>query len=258
MNKHWYKSGWSLEAKNHSWTEDSENQVDFIIKTLQLNGNERILDLACGYGRHALAFARRGYAVTGVDITRDYIDDATKHAPPNAQFICADIRDTNFNSAFDVVLSLADGAIGYLETDEENLKIFDVIAKALKPGGRHFMDVCNAEHAEAYFPKRHWELGEQALSLAIFDWNPATRRMRYGGGAIPWGEPAQNPAVMLPDNHGIRLYSKAELHDILHARGMEIENAYCNYYGAPDTAKELQLMLCSRKISTPAHHSTSN
>lgn len=46
----WYKHGWTLDIKNQSWVEDTENQVDFIIKTLRLTGKERILDLACGYG----------------------------------------------------------------------------------------------------------------------------------------------------------------------------------------------------------------
>ena len=153
----WYKHVWTLDIKNQSWTEDTENQVDFIIKTLELTGKERILDLACGYGRHSLAFARRGFYVTGVDITKAYIDDATKTAKEqslNAAFIHTDIRDVAYKGEFDVVLNLADGAIGYLEDNAENLKIFDAIAAALKPGGKHFMDVGNAERAERHFPKQ--------------------------------------------------------------------------------------------------------
>jgi len=49
--------------------QDTENQVDFIVNTLGLTGKEHILDLACGYGRHALSLARRGFRITGVDIT---------------------------------------------------------------------------------------------------------------------------------------------------------------------------------------------
>lgn len=79
----WYKHGWTLDVKNQSWVEDTENQIDFIIKTLNLTGKERILDLACGYGRHSLSFARKGYSVVGVDITPEYIDDANKIAKPN-------------------------------------------------------------------------------------------------------------------------------------------------------------------------------
>jgi len=246
----WYKTGWSLDIKNHSWTEDTENQADFVIKALGLKPGERILDLACGYGRHALALARRGYRVVGVDITPAYVEDAAKNAARenlNAAFILSDIRDVAFENEFDAVLNLADGAIGYLENDEENLKIFDVVARALKPGGAHFMDVCSAAHARRYFPKKHWEAGEKCLALAQFEWNEATKRMTYAGWDIPYGEPAQRPHIAMEDADPVRLYDLPELEGIFLQRNMKIFAAYCNYYGHPATDREIQLMVCSRK-----------
>lgn len=244
----WYKHGWSLDIKNQSWVDDTENQVAFIIKTLNLTGDERILDLACGFGRHSLSFARKGFSVVGVDITPEYIDDATKNAKSeslNAAFINSDIRDVHFENEFDVVLNLADGAIGYLESDEENLKIFDTIANALKSGGKHFMDICNAEHAEHFFPKLGWEIGEQALSLSKFEWNKGTRRMLFGGWDIPYGLPAKKPDISSGDS--IRLYSIEELENILEQRKMKIANTFSNYYGKNASDKELQLMVYSIK-----------
>ena len=244
----WYKHGWTLDIKNQSWVEDTENQVNFIIKTLNLTGNERILDLACGYGRHSLSLARKGYSVVGVDITPAYIDDAQKTAKAeslNADFINADIRDVQFEDEFDVVLNLADGAIGYLETDEENLKIFDVVSRALKPGGQHFMDICNAEHAENYFPKLGWEVGEKALALSKFEWDGKTRRMLFGGWDIPYGVPAQEPNIATGDP--TRLYSIAELNSILQQRKMNIIHTFSNYYGKEAMSKELQLLVYSKK-----------
>jgi len=246
----WYKHGWSLDIKNSSWTEDTENQVDFVVKALELKGGERILDLACGYGRHALSLARRGYSVVGVDITPAYIEDAKQNAAREnlpAAFILSDIRDVAFENEFDAVLNMADGAIGYLENDGENLKIFDVIAKALKPGGAHFMDVCRAEHARLFFPKKHWECGEKALALAQFDWDEATRRMTYAGWDIPYGEPARRPNIRMEDTPDGRLYDLPELEEILLKRDMQVFAAYCDYHGSPATEKELQLMVCSRK-----------
>ncbi|MDR3020704.1 MAG: class I SAM-dependent methyltransferase [Treponema sp.] len=243
---YWYKKIWSLDIKDSTWVEDTENQVDFIVKTLGLLGNERILDLACGYGRHSISLARRGYSIVGVDITKDYIDDAVKTANKNelvAEFIHSDIRDLKFDNEFDVVLNLADGAIGYLENEDENLKIFDVIAKSLKPGGKHFMDVCNAEHAELYFPKRHWQIGEKEIALADFEWIPETRRMLYGGGGIKLGEILQKPDIS-PTNP-TRLYSKSELSVILEKRGMEIVSSFSDYYGTPDSNKKIQIMVYS-------------
>ena len=244
----WYKKIWSLDIKGQSWTEDTENQTAFLIKTLELTGGERILDLACGYGRHALSFARKGFPVVGVDITQAYVEDARQTAKAEglpADFIHGDIRELTFADAFDVVLNLADGAIGYLESDEENLKIFDVIARALKPGGKHFMDVVNAEHAEAFFPKRHWEAGEKALALAEFDWDRESRRMLYGGWDIPYGQPAQKPSVAV--ECPTRLYSLSELQTILERRDMRVMGAFSDYRGRPATYKELQLMVYSTK-----------
>lgn len=244
----WYKHGWNLDVKNQSWVEDTENQVDFIIKTLNLTGKERILDLACGYGRHSLSFARKGYSVVGVDITSEYIDDAQKTAKSkslNVDFINADIRDVQFENEFDVVLNLADGAIGYLENDEENLKIFDIVSHALKSGGKHFVDICNAEYAEHYFPKLNWEAGEKALALAKFEWDKKTRRMLYGGWDIPYGVPAKKPDITTGDP--TRLYSIAELNLILQQRKMGIVHTFSNYYGNEASFKELQLLVYSKK-----------
>lgn len=85
-----------------------------------------------------------GMMFIGIDITPAYIDYANEQAKKdnlNAKFICQDIRTITFDKKFDVALNMADGAIGYLEDDEENHKIFSVFEKALKNGGKHFMDI---------------------------------------------------------------------------------------------------------------------
>ena len=69
MSSDWYRKIWSLDIQDQSWVEDTARQVDFLVKTLNLYGGEKILDLACGFGRHSLELARRGFSVTGVDIT---------------------------------------------------------------------------------------------------------------------------------------------------------------------------------------------
>ena len=168
-----------------------------------------------------------------------------QEASLSAEFIHADIRDTNFSNEFDVVLNLADGAIGYLENDEENLKIFDKIANALKPGGKHLMDIVNAEHAMAYFPKQGWEIGEKALSLSLLEWDNETRKIIYAGWGVPYGLPAEKP--VLEEGDSWRLYTKTELHAILNKRKMKIIDTFSNFYGKKDSVKELQLIVYSQK-----------
>ena len=249
LDSNWYKSIWNLDIKEQSWVQDTENQVDFIINTLGLTGKGRILDLACGFGRHALSLARRGYQITGVDITEEFIKDAIKNANSeglDAQFINGDIRDLHFANEYDVVLNLADGAIGYLESDEENLKIFDVISNALKPGGKHFMDIGNAEHAEHYFPVQYWDAGEKALSVSRFEWDVQKRIMLYGDNTIVYGESAKKPDIAYGAPQ--RLYSIDEINRIWEQRGLEVVQTFADYYGKDASYKEFQLMVYSRKL----------
>ena len=246
----WYKHVWTLSVKNQPWTENTEHQVDFITKVLELKGNERILDLACGYGRHAIMFAQKGFSVTGIDITKEYIEDAQKTAHEmslDATFIHADIRDVMFQNEFDVVLNLDDGAIGYLENDEENLRIFDVISRALKSGGKHFMGVNNAEYAERYFPTTECEIGEKMLTIWQYNWDEQTRLMKLDGSNIRYGEIAKKPNIDMENANPIRLYSLAELDRIFRQRRMKIVASFANYTKKESSCKELVLNVYSVK-----------
>lgn len=248
MEKDWYKKIWTLDIKDQSWVEDTKRQVDFLIEKLELKGTDRILDLACGFGRHSLELARRGYDVTGVDITPEYIEYATKQAQTeklNAGFICSDIRNVSFHNEFDVVLNMADGAIGYLENEEENLKIFRVISEALKPGGRHFMDIMNGSYAETHFPCKLWDAGEKCLTLSDFEWDKETKTLIYGQLDYPYGEPLSKPEMT--EGNPIRLYSLDEIKSIFFNLGMSVYDSYADYNGTLSADNEIQLMVCSKK-----------
>lgn len=246
----WYKSIWSLDVKKSSWVESTNKQVDFIERVLGLSGKEKILDLACGYGRHSLELARRGYEVVGVDITSNYIEDAEKSASQeqlDAKFICSDIRDLDFESCFDVVLNMADGAIGYFESDEENLKTFKVISDSLKSGGKSIIAICSQEHAKMHFPKKHWEIGEKSISLPQFEYNHKTKRMLYGGFNIKFNEIAK-PPKNIEAHSSIRLYSFEEITKIFN--GLNIDTKMC--LGGYDEKvsyhhKLLQMVIVSQK-----------
>jgi SAM-dependent methyltransferase len=230
IDPQWYRKVWTLDVQDLSWVESTSREVDFTIQALGLTGSERILDLACGFGRHSLELARRGYAVVGVDITPAYVQEAHRRASQErlaAEFVCADLREVSYHDEFDVVLNLADGAIGYLENDQENLKVFDRLAAALRPGGKHLMGMCNASHARRHFPRRHWELGSRSLSLADFAWDNATSRMIYTAHSFRLGQVLNRPKAAPPA--WIRLYTLQELREILSQRGLEVKQAFGGY-----------------------------
>lgn len=248
MESDWYKKIWTLDIQNLSWVEDTKRQVDFLIEKLGFCGGGRVLDLACGFGRHSLELARRGFDVTGVDITRDYVEYAASVAERenlNARFIYSDIRDVKFENEFDVVLNMADGAIGYLESEEENLKIFSVIARALKSGGKHFMDIMNGSYAVTHFPCKMWDEGEKCLTLSEFEWNNDTRTLVYGQLDYPYGKPLEKPTIT--EGNTIRLYTLDEIKAIFGEIGMEVCETFADFSGKGSSDNDIQLMVYSRK-----------
>ena len=241
MESDWYKKIWTLDIQDQSWVEDTRRQVDFLVEKLQLRGDEKILDLACGFGRHSLELARRGFSVTGVDITPSYIEFAREEAKREgvqADFLCRHIREIQFADAFDVVLSMADGAIGYLENDAENLKIFTVVSKALKPGGKYFMDIMNGSYADQHFPCRRWDAGKKCLTLSAFEWDRETHVLLYG-------QPLTRPDI--DEGNPIRLYTLAEITAILASHGMDVFSVYADFDGTVSSDQHIQLLICAEK-----------
>lgn len=248
MENDWYKKIWTLDIQNQSWVEDTKRQIDFVIEKLHLRGDEIILDLACGFGRHSLELARRGFSVTGVDITSAYIRFAKEKSQEEglcANFLCCDIREFQFEQEFDVVLNMADGAIGYLENDTENQKIFSSVSKALKHGGKHFMDIMNGSYADRHFPCRLWEAGKRCLTLSEFEWNDKTRTMLYGQLDFEYGQPITKPDIS--EGNPIRLYTLAEITEILSSLGMNVIESYADFEGMPSSDDHIQLLVCSEK-----------
>src|SRR5689334_14503820 len=100
-----------------AFTKGTEQEVEFLVDALGLEPGERVLDVGCGPGRHALAFAGRGIEVVGVDLSDDFIalarDAAAAHGVP-ARFEVGDVRELAHDGEFDVVVCLCQGGFGLL------------------------------------------------------------------------------------------------------------------------------------------------
>lgn len=205
--------------------------------------------LACGFGRHSLELSRRGYDITGVDITREYVDFASAQALReglNAHFLCADIRQLPYLGKFDVVLNMADGAIGYLENDTENHRVFEVITAALRPGGKHLMDIMNASYAKTHFPCKLWDAGEKGLTLSQFEWEDGTKTLIYGQKDFPYGNVLYKPEIL--EGNPIRLYTIEEIEQIFTSLGMRVTQCFADFSGRKLTDNDIQMIVCSEKL----------
>jgi SAM-dependent methyltransferase len=121
----------------NSFTKGTDQEVAFLVETFGLEPGTRVLDVGCGPGRHALALARRGISVHGVDLSPDFIDLARASAAAEdlpATFEVQDVRELAFDSEFDAVICLCQGGFGLLGGNHEE-DVIGRIGRAAKPGG---------------------------------------------------------------------------------------------------------------------------
>jgi SAM-dependent methyltransferase len=235
----WYATAFDGATAKMAWTERTDAEVNRALTMLRPNGGERILDLACGTGRHSLALARQGFSVVGSEISSELIAIAREDAASQgleATFLEGDLRELEFEGEFDIVLNLNDGAVGYFETDEENHRTFEVIARALKPGGRNLIQVPNILYARARLPQRSWIPSENMVELVEHRWSKKDSYLE--GAMIPlrFGEE-------LEGLNGIefrqRLYTIDELREIYASVGMTLERSF-HGNGRPKEPTEAQ------------------
>jgi SAM-dependent methyltransferase len=140
----------------NAFTMGTDQEVGFLVDAIGLEPGMRVLDVGCGPGRHALALARRGVAVHGVDLSPDFVALAQQAATElPATFEVLDVRDLAFTGEFDAAVCLCQGGFGLLGGEDDEA-IVGRIAGAVRPGGAVAMSAFSA-----YFALRWIEEGDR-------------------------------------------------------------------------------------------------
>jgi SAM-dependent methyltransferase len=137
-------------------------EVDFLVGGLEGKAGSRVLDIPCGNGRHCRELARRGYRMTGFDISSEYIE-AAKKSSGDVEWICDDMKKLNVVAEFDGAFCFGN-AFGYLE-HEDTLQFLNAVSRALKPGGKFILQAAAAEVVLPRFKEREWyEIGDMIFA----------------------------------------------------------------------------------------------
>lgn len=236
-----------LEMRDEvSPAERTLREVDFAVEALALERGARVLDVACGHGRHSLELARRGFRVTGLDLSEPSIELARAAAAEeglDVEFLHADMREIPFESGFDAAINLFT-AFGYLETEEEDQRALDAIVRALRPGGALLLETINTVGLFRVYRPQNWnELADGTLMLEQREYD-----FLSGRNEVVW-------TFVQPDGsrselrHSLRLYTPAELTSMFRRAGLEVERAWGSWDGDELmlTSPGIRLLLLGRK-----------
>ena len=153
-------------------------EVDFIEASLGLAKGARVLDVGCGYGRHAIELVQRSLAVTGLDLSLPLLIRAAEEAQRReltVDFVHGDMRQMAFDRQFDGAYCMLT-SFGYFD-DESNAKVAEALSRALKPGARLLLDVVNRDYVIADLPARIWWEGDGCVVLEEVEFNFNTNRL---------------------------------------------------------------------------------
>ena len=245
MSRDWTKAFFRAEVFTPGSPEAvaaAADEVRFLWKVLSLKKGSRVLDVACGTGRHATRLARRGASVLGVDVTPEYLREARRASRglKNASFVRADMRRLSFRGEFDAAVNLWT-SFGYFERPSDDLEALRGIARALKSGGLFLIDMLDFEAAKRRGQTRHWMTradGAYVLEEALFlgGWDP---KIVNEWTILRRGRPARRSRFV------VRGYGRTRMSAALRKAGLEPLKTWSSM--SPEGLSGTRLVVLARK-----------
>ena len=244
--KSWYKDWFNSPLYHKLYFERDEAEAEAFIKKLvdhlKPEANSRMLDVACGKGRHSKILAAMGYQVTGIDISLQSIEYAKQFEKDNLDFFVHDMRlpfwGNYFNYAFNFFTSF-----GYFKTRREHDDAIRTIAKSLKPGGVFVIDYLNVHYAEDQLQhNERKQIGETIYD--IHRWDDETHFYKKMSITDPSLE------TIAEYTEKVAKFSLGDFTDMLSFQGLQVQEVFGDYqFGHYDVRKTPRMIILA--VKTP-------
>ncbi|HRI86038.1 MAG TPA: class I SAM-dependent methyltransferase [Ignavibacteria bacterium] len=245
----WYKKWFSdrlyLDLYSHRNTEEAGHMIDLIQRNIDIRTGLKVLDVACGAGRHSMQLAKRGFQVTGFDLSEFLISEAKKsrkEAKENnlkINFLIKDMRNFNFKNSFDLAVNIFT-SFGYFDNDEENFRVIKNISSSLKKGGYFVFDFINS----AYIKKNIVPLSKNKIGgISVIQ----KRKIEYG--FIIKNIEVYKGRNVRRFKEILKLYSKKELINCFEKFNFKVKMLFGDYYGSKFSEKNSKrIIIIAQKI----------
>jgi SAM-dependent methyltransferase len=223
------------DNRSYIWSNErikyTPKAAEHLVNLLDIRRNDKLLDLACGFGRFTFAFIEKGINASGVDLNPELIDEAIKtacnlgYAP---QFICADMRDYCSEDNYDHIVILYN-SFGYFKDVSDDSKVLRNCFKSLKTNGKILLSVMNSECLKKYRNSqkfRYWYIEDDTIRLEEsftnkeWTWNETKWILLHG-------------VEKQEFSYGMRIYTKSQISHLLREAGFCKIQCYANMAGDP-------------------------
>ncbi|MBL1214058.1 MAG: class I SAM-dependent methyltransferase [Ignavibacteriae bacterium] len=222
--KEWFASEEYLNVYKHRDTGDAKSIISLILKNVSIPNKAKILDAACGAGRHAIALAQKGYKVTAFDLSEPLVNKAktlSNELNLNINFFNADLRTVDFKERFSLILNLFT-SFGYFENDEENFRFLTDSKKWLLPKGYFILDYLNMNYIiENHVPQ----------SVKAMENKKVIENRRFNKGRIEKEIIIHNGSKVETYNESVKLYSFNQIAEAAQNAGLTINKIFGDYKG---------------------------
>lgn len=193
--------------------------IDNLLGVIQLPEHGRVLDLACGAGRHAIYLNELGYDVVGIDLSEESIKMARKSRNETLDFYVHDMRDLYWDNYFDCIFNLFT-SFGYFEDDADHERTIVSVASSLKYGGKFVLDFLNSKREIENLVLEEKKVVD-GVSFHIY--------RRYEEGRILKRVEIINGDDQQVYEEKVRAFTQEELIEMIKSAGMRVEQVYGNY-----------------------------
>ncbi len=218
-------------------------EVEFLVEALALEPGTRVLDLACGHGRHSVELARRGCLVIGVDLSEPSLELAAARAAEagvEVRFERADMRRIRFEREFDAVINMFT-AFGYFAEEADNRLVLERVAAALAPGGAFLLETINPVAVFPRFEARGWhELSDGTVMLEERAYDTARGRFE-----TTWTFTSGPDRRQHRFSH--RAYTAPELTEMAAGAGLEVERLWGGLDGSELEKDSRRIVMLARR-----------
>ena len=246
MTENWWKNFFHGVALDF-WraaipAELTRAEADFLAKQLQLTNSAKVLDVPCGNGRLSIELAQRGFALTGVDIATEFMDEANSNSTlvgVNVDWHTQDMRHLPWPGKFDGAFCFGN-SFGYLD-DDANADFLKAVSLTLKPGGRFILDAPAVAECilPTFQPSRSIELAGIKVDIE--------HRYDHEQGRLFNDFTFTRDGIEDKRPSSQRAYTYRELTELLHDAGFESVAAYGSLTEEPFKLGAHRLLLVSQK-----------